>query len=127
MTNLFRANSRVSRLLLQRSGEPVAIYRDKGNVSENKYGKISDTDKQQVHIVDEIAFRSYENSDTEPGYGEVTGGRVGVDSPRVAMFADTDAEVGDEVEFPDNKRYSLDQVYDRKTHTIFRATLITNG
>lgn len=112
-------------MLLKRSGNVVSVYRADGTASETKYHKTSDTDKTYSKIGEELGFRSYANDNAEPGYGEVTGGRVDTDSPRIALMAETDAQEGDRIEFPDGKRYALDELIDRKAYSLFRSTLIT--
>lgn len=127
MANLFNASSRLARLLIQRSGHEVSVYRPDGTAPTNDYGKVNDIEQTLEHVSEEIALRVYEGGDNEPGYGEVTGGRVDTDSPRIAMMKTTNALEGDHVLFDDQREYVLDEPYDRDTHVIFRATLVSES
>lgn len=125
--NIFSAKSRLGALMIHRSGEPVSLYRPDGTATKNKYGKVTDTDRDYEHVGDDTATRVYEGRDSEPGYGEVTGGRVDTDSPRIALPQSTIAEEGDRVEFPNGHRYELDERIPMHAYVLFRSTLITHA
>lgn len=117
---------RLARVMIYRTGHDVEIMRADGTATENKYGKVSDTDVSYTKVADETARRMYNRRDREPSEGGVDGGRINTDSPRIAMFKDTAAQEDDRLVFETGEEYVLDEAIERDTHTEFRVSLI-NG
>lgn len=105
-------------------GEPVDILQPDNTATENRYGKVSDTDRSFSKVDEEHARRIYETDNDEQSQQIVEGGRLDEDTPQIAMMHDTVADTGYHLRFPDGSEYELDREVPKDTHTQFRATLI---
>jgi hypothetical protein len=111
--------------ILYRTGSDVDVLRPDGNATENRYGKVADSDVSYSSVASERARRIYLSETPRGAEQVVTGGRLNTEDPRIALMDDTVAKEGDRLRFPDGQRYSLESRIDRDTHVEFRTTLIT--
>lgn len=124
---LFPGKQRLATVMLHRVGTDVEIKRADGTATENKYGKVSDTDVSWSTVANEVAYRLYKYKDDFPNESRALGGRVNTDNPFIAFPRDTDAQEDDRVVFADdNKEYVLDELHARQTHYEFQSTLVTD-
>lgn len=121
---LFGAKRTEAAAVIYRVGSEVQILRADQQATENRYGKVSDTDRTFSQVATEHARRMYESRGDEPQQQLVTGGRLDQETPIVAFKHDTEAEEGDRVEFPDGTQYSLDRRVPKDTHVEYRTTMI---
>lgn len=121
---LFGAKRTEAAAIIYRVGSPVSVLRAEQTATENRYGKVNDTDRTFSEVGNEHARRLYESSGNEPQQQLVTGGRLSQESPRIAFKHDTIAEEGDRVRFPSGTEYVLDERVPRDTHVEYRSTMI---
>lgn len=122
---LFDGKRDLVEIAFRRSGDIADVLREQGGATENKYGKISDTDKSYTKIGETVVKLMYGSYDERRREDAVQGGNVRMETPRVAVPKDTIAQEDDLVEMPDGERYQLDAKVTRETHTEFKATLLT--
>jgi hypothetical protein len=110
--------------VFKRTGSQVDILRGDGTAAKNKYGKIEDQDRTYTVVATEYGKRMYGSYGERNREEDVQGGRVSQENARVALSADTDAQVDDRVEFPDGRVYHLDAEVPRETHYEYKTTLV---
>jgi len=111
--------------IIYRTGNEATIRRPDGNATENRYGKVTDTDVTYSAQATE-RFRRIYQTESEPGSEQfVAGGRVSDEEPGIAARYNTVAQEGDRLLFEDGNEYTLDSRVDRDTHVEFRTTLVT--
>lgn len=125
MTDPLLASNRSNlKMRIYRRGAECDILRADGTATENRYGKVSDTDQTYSVETQEYFHRIYEEASMRESESQVQGGRINEDDARLASFYNTVAEEGDRVEFPDGTKFALDRRMDFDTHTEWQVTII---
>lgn len=122
---LFDGKADLAEIAFRRSGDIANVLREDGTATENKYGKVSDTDKSYSKVGETVAKLMYGSYDERRREDSVQGGKVRMETPRVAVPKDSIAQEDDLVEMPDGERFQLDAKVTRETHNEFKATLLT--
>lgn len=121
---LFSGRERTAAVLLDRVGVHATLRKPDGTATENKYGKVSDSD---INFVDDgqiTAHRLYPNDDSRQRESSVEGGAVDLSTPRIAVQNGTGLQEEWRVAFPDGEVYRLIEKIPRKTHEEWRAELV---
>lgn len=126
MADLIKSQSRLFRRLIDMTSGTATISRP-DSPSENKYGKVEDSDLTYTDVDTEKVHRMYISRDDLPSESQVRGGRLNSDDPRLAFMDNTEAQEDDHVTFDDTGRtYVLDERIPRISHVEFRATLVND-
>lgn len=124
---LFPAKQELATVMLHRVGQNVKVKRPVENPPKNDYGKVEDSENNYETVGHAVAYRMFRSGSDGPREASVEGGRVDVDTPRIALPRSTDVKEDDRVVFTDTGRtYHVNEMIPRSTHYEFRSALI-NG